>query len=211
VVGRRTVASAATTLVAVVAVGSVLVGCGGGQPSTFVVDDFESGALTDWQAIGSGSGAGSCTATVRSRCWRTLRCSGSQRCARTDDRTSHARCGLARPSAVLLHRRRRTEGEEHPAQPALHPHDRLQQLPRGPRPRDRRRRRTGSRRDKAASARRALEVEIRLALRRAGRRLPPPGKRGQSAGVRSRSNQSFAYARGSNNSATRYRFNPGTG
>jgi CubicO group peptidase (beta-lactamase class C family) len=55
VVGR-TVASAAATLVAVVAVGSVLVGCGGGQPSTFVVDDFESGRLTDWQAVGSGAG-----------------------------------------------------------------------------------------------------------------------------------------------------------
>jgi CubicO group peptidase (beta-lactamase class C family) len=32
-----------------------LAGCGG-QPSTFVVDDFESGALSEWQAVGSGAG-----------------------------------------------------------------------------------------------------------------------------------------------------------
>jgi D-alanyl-D-alanine carboxypeptidase len=55
VIRGRTVASAAATLVAFVAVSSVLVGCRG-QPSTFVVDDFESGALTEWRAVGSGGG-----------------------------------------------------------------------------------------------------------------------------------------------------------
>ena len=40
---------------------SVLVGCDAtdstdDQPSTIVMDDFESGAITDWQAVGSGSG-----------------------------------------------------------------------------------------------------------------------------------------------------------
>jgi CubicO group peptidase (beta-lactamase class C family) len=55
VVGR-TIASTAATLVALAVLAALLVGCGGGQPSTFVVDNFESGALTDWQAVGSGSG-----------------------------------------------------------------------------------------------------------------------------------------------------------
>ncbi len=53
----RTAAVAAALLV----LSSVLVGCDAtdstdDQPSTFVVDDFESGAIDDWQAIGSGSG-----------------------------------------------------------------------------------------------------------------------------------------------------------
>jgi D-alanyl-D-alanine carboxypeptidase len=50
---RRAVAAAA--LVALVALSSVLIGCED-QPRTIVVDDFESGAITDWQAVGSGSG-----------------------------------------------------------------------------------------------------------------------------------------------------------
>ena len=42
--------------------GSLLVACTGEQraddrPTTIVMDDFESGALAGWQAIGSGSGA----------------------------------------------------------------------------------------------------------------------------------------------------------
>ena len=53
----RTAAVAAALLV----LSSVLVGCDAtdstdDQPSTFVVDDFESGAIDDWQAVGSGSG-----------------------------------------------------------------------------------------------------------------------------------------------------------
>jgi D-alanyl-D-alanine carboxypeptidase len=49
-------------LVVAVGVGSLLVGCEGEQaaddrPRTIVVDDFESGALDAWQAVGSGSGA----------------------------------------------------------------------------------------------------------------------------------------------------------
>ena len=49
------------TLAAAVVLGSTLVGCegeqGADQPKTVVMDDFESGALTGWQAVGSGSGA----------------------------------------------------------------------------------------------------------------------------------------------------------
>jgi CubicO group peptidase (beta-lactamase class C family) len=48
-------ASFAAALV-VAALGSLLVGCDEDQPSTFVVDDFESGGLTGWQAVGGGSG-----------------------------------------------------------------------------------------------------------------------------------------------------------
>jgi D-alanyl-D-alanine carboxypeptidase len=51
--GRRSAVAAA--LVALVALGSVLVGCRT-QPMTIVVDDFESGAITNWQAVGGGSG-----------------------------------------------------------------------------------------------------------------------------------------------------------
>jgi hypothetical protein len=42
-------------LVAVVALSWFLIGCRA-QPRTIVVDDFESGAITSWQAVGSGSG-----------------------------------------------------------------------------------------------------------------------------------------------------------
>src|SRR5687768_9559875 len=45
----------ASLLVAFVALSLFLTACDD-QPSTFVVDDFESGALTDWQAVGIGSG-----------------------------------------------------------------------------------------------------------------------------------------------------------
>jgi hypothetical protein len=48
-------AAAAVALVAFVALNSVLVGCEA-EPRTVVVDDFESGAIADWQAVGSGSG-----------------------------------------------------------------------------------------------------------------------------------------------------------
>jgi D-alanyl-D-alanine carboxypeptidase len=48
-------AAAAVALVAFVALSSVLVGCEA-EPRTVVVDDFESGAIADWQAVGSGSG-----------------------------------------------------------------------------------------------------------------------------------------------------------
>jgi D-alanyl-D-alanine carboxypeptidase len=51
--GRRPVAAAA--LAAFVALSSFLIGCQA-QPRTTVVDDFESGAITGWQAVGSGSG-----------------------------------------------------------------------------------------------------------------------------------------------------------
>jgi D-alanyl-D-alanine carboxypeptidase len=51
--GRRSAVAAA--LVALVALGSVLVGCQAG-PSTIVVEDFESGAITGWQAVSTGSG-----------------------------------------------------------------------------------------------------------------------------------------------------------
>jgi len=52
--GRRS-AVAVTALAVLVALSSVLVGCQAG-PRTIVVDDFESGAITGWQAVGSGSG-----------------------------------------------------------------------------------------------------------------------------------------------------------
>jgi hypothetical protein len=53
---------AAAPLAAAVVLGSILVACEGEQravdrPKTIVVDDFESGALAGWQAVGSGSGA----------------------------------------------------------------------------------------------------------------------------------------------------------
>jgi D-alanyl-D-alanine carboxypeptidase len=51
--GRRSAVAAA--LVVLVALSLVLVGCQA-QPRTIVVDDFESGALTNWQAVGGGSG-----------------------------------------------------------------------------------------------------------------------------------------------------------
>ena len=51
--GRRSAVAAA--LVALVALSSVLVGCQA-RPGTIVVDDFESGAITGWQAVGGGSG-----------------------------------------------------------------------------------------------------------------------------------------------------------
>jgi D-alanyl-D-alanine carboxypeptidase len=46
---------AAAALVGLLALGSVLVGCRA-RPRTIVVDDFESGAITGWQAVSSGSG-----------------------------------------------------------------------------------------------------------------------------------------------------------
>jgi Beta-lactamase len=53
---------APVALAAAVVLLSILVACEGEQravdrPKTIVVDDFESGALTGWQAVGSGSGA----------------------------------------------------------------------------------------------------------------------------------------------------------
>jgi D-alanyl-D-alanine carboxypeptidase len=51
--GRRSAVAAA--LVALVALSSVLVGCQA-RPRTIVVDDFESGAITGWQAVGGGAG-----------------------------------------------------------------------------------------------------------------------------------------------------------
>jgi hypothetical protein len=51
--GRRSAAAAA--LVGLLALGSVLVGCQA-RPRTMVMDDFESGAITGWQAVGGGSG-----------------------------------------------------------------------------------------------------------------------------------------------------------
>jgi D-alanyl-D-alanine carboxypeptidase len=48
-------AAAAAALAALLTLGSVLVGCEA-QPSTIVVEDFESGAITGWQAVGGGSG-----------------------------------------------------------------------------------------------------------------------------------------------------------
>jgi D-alanyl-D-alanine carboxypeptidase len=54
VIGRgRAVAAAA--LVGLLALGSVLVGCQA-RPRTMVMDDFESGTITGWQAVGGGSG-----------------------------------------------------------------------------------------------------------------------------------------------------------
>jgi D-alanyl-D-alanine carboxypeptidase len=52
--GRRSAATAAA-LAAFVALSSVLVGCQA-RPRTMVMDDFESGAITNWQAVGGGSG-----------------------------------------------------------------------------------------------------------------------------------------------------------
>ena len=52
--GRRS-ADAAAAAVAVVVLSAVLVGCQA-RPRTIVLDDFESGAITGWQAVGSGSG-----------------------------------------------------------------------------------------------------------------------------------------------------------
>jgi hypothetical protein len=51
--GRRSAVAAA--LAVLVALSSVLVGCQA-QPRTIVVEDFESGAITNWQAVGGGSG-----------------------------------------------------------------------------------------------------------------------------------------------------------
>jgi D-alanyl-D-alanine carboxypeptidase len=52
--GRRS-AVAVAALAVFVALSSVLVGCQA-RPSTMVMDDFESGAITGWQAVGGGSG-----------------------------------------------------------------------------------------------------------------------------------------------------------
>jgi hypothetical protein len=52
--GRRG-AVAAAALVALVALSLFLIGCEA-QPRTIVVEDFESGAIADWQAVGSGAG-----------------------------------------------------------------------------------------------------------------------------------------------------------
>jgi D-alanyl-D-alanine carboxypeptidase len=57
----RRSATVAAALVACVALSSFLAGCDlqsrtADQPRTFVVDDFESGALNDWRAVGSGGG-----------------------------------------------------------------------------------------------------------------------------------------------------------
>jgi CubicO group peptidase (beta-lactamase class C family) len=59
--GRRS-RPVAVAMVAAAVLGSVLVACVGDQaaddrPKTIVMDDFESGALAGWQAVGSGSGA----------------------------------------------------------------------------------------------------------------------------------------------------------
>ena len=48
-------AVAAVALVAFVAVSLFLIGCEA-QPKTIVMDDFESGAISAWQAVGSGAG-----------------------------------------------------------------------------------------------------------------------------------------------------------
>ena len=48
-------AVAAAAVVAFVVLSSVLVGCQA-RPRTIVVEDFESGVITGWQAVGSGSG-----------------------------------------------------------------------------------------------------------------------------------------------------------
>jgi Beta-lactamase len=52
--GRRS-AVAAAALAVFVALSSVLVACQA-RPRTMVMDDFESGAITGWQAVGGGSG-----------------------------------------------------------------------------------------------------------------------------------------------------------
>src|SRR4029453_5238016 len=59
--GRRS-RPVAVAMVAAAVLGSVLVACVGDQaaddrPKAIVMDDFESGALAGWQAVGSGSGA----------------------------------------------------------------------------------------------------------------------------------------------------------
>jgi D-alanyl-D-alanine carboxypeptidase len=51
--GRSSAVAAA--LAVLVALSSALVGCQA-RPKTIVVDDFEAGAITNWQAVGSGSG-----------------------------------------------------------------------------------------------------------------------------------------------------------
>jgi D-alanyl-D-alanine carboxypeptidase len=53
--GRRS-AAAAAAVVAVAVLSWFLVGCQA-RPTTIVVDDFESGAITNWQAVGGGSGS----------------------------------------------------------------------------------------------------------------------------------------------------------
>jgi D-alanyl-D-alanine carboxypeptidase len=52
--GRRN-AAAAAAVVAIVVLSWFLVGCQA-EPKAIVVDDFESGAITNWQAVGGGSG-----------------------------------------------------------------------------------------------------------------------------------------------------------
>lgn len=52
---RRGAVAAAALAVLVALMGSVLVGCEA-RPRTIVVEDFESGAITGWRAVGSGSG-----------------------------------------------------------------------------------------------------------------------------------------------------------
>ena len=52
--GRKSTV-AVTALAVLVALSSVLVGCQA-RPRTVVLDDFESGAITGWQAVGGGSG-----------------------------------------------------------------------------------------------------------------------------------------------------------
>ena len=61
-------------LIVSAAVGLFLTGCGHrpktavrGEHGMFVMDDFESGALTGWRAVGGGSGAGSSTPTAARR------------------------------------------------------------------------------------------------------------------------------------------------
>jgi CubicO group peptidase (beta-lactamase class C family) len=60
--GRRSAAAAAAAAVVVLVAVSAFLAARDGeprrddQPRTFVVDDFESGAIDDWQAVGSGAG-----------------------------------------------------------------------------------------------------------------------------------------------------------
>src|SRR5918995_1998672 len=51
----RSSAVAVAALVAFVALSSFLIRCEA-QPRAIVMDDFESGAITDWQAVGGGAG-----------------------------------------------------------------------------------------------------------------------------------------------------------
>jgi D-alanyl-D-alanine carboxypeptidase len=53
--GRRSAVAGAALAVLIALMSSVLVGCEA-QSRTIVLDDFESGAITGWQAVGSGSG-----------------------------------------------------------------------------------------------------------------------------------------------------------